>query len=116
MKPKSSGGVLDSEGLVEVVSSLDQVTQNQLIMIFAMVFGLFLKVILNTLKMFHEYGVKTDDTGKYACLYKRWHLIGLEVGISVASIATRHESTGCHMFLMQMYQLLQEKPNPRRST
>ena len=27
MKPKSSGGVLDSEGLVEVVSSMDQVTQ-----------------------------------------------------------------------------------------
>ena len=36
-------------------------------------------------RCFEEYGVKTDPSGRYACLYKRWHLIGLEVGISVAS-------------------------------
>ena len=34
-------------------------------------------------------------SGQYACLYKRWHLIGLEVGISVASIGVRREPTGC---------------------
>ena len=34
-------------------------------------------------------------SGRYACLYKRWHLIGLEVGISVASIGVRQEPTGC---------------------
>jgi predicted homoserine dehydrogenase-like protein len=28
-------------------------------------------------------------------MYKRWHLIGLEVGISVASVGLRGESTGC---------------------
>ena len=38
--------------------------------------------------------VRTDPSGRYACLYKRWHLIGLEVGISVASVAVRGESTG----------------------
>ena len=38
--------------------------------------------------------MRTDDSGRYACLYKRWHLIGLEVGISVASIALRGEATG----------------------
>ena len=27
--------------------------------------------------------------------YKRWHLIGLEVGMSVASIGLRKEPTGC---------------------
>jgi len=27
-------------------------------------------------------------------LYKRWHLIGLEVGMSVASVALRKEATG----------------------
>ena len=27
-------------------------------------------------------------------LYKRWHLIGLEVGVSVASVALRSEATG----------------------
>jgi predicted homoserine dehydrogenase-like protein len=39
--------------------------------------------------------VRTDASGRYACLYKRWHLIGLEVGISVASVGLRGEPTGC---------------------
>ncbi|HMH19288.1 MAG TPA: SAF domain-containing protein, partial [Burkholderiales bacterium] len=34
-------------------------------------------------------------SGRYACMYKRWHLIGLEVGISVASVGLRREPTGC---------------------
>jgi predicted homoserine dehydrogenase-like protein len=28
-------------------------------------------------------------------MYKRWHLIGLEAGISVASVGVRGEATGC---------------------
>ena len=43
---------------------------------------------------FQEYMVRTDASGRYACIYKRWHLIGLEVGISVASIGLRGEATG----------------------
>src|SRR4030067_869307 len=39
--------------------------------------------------------VRTDPSGRYACLYKRWHLIGLEAGISVASVGLRREPTGC---------------------
>jgi len=46
-------------------------------------------------RCFTEYGVHTDPSGRYACLYKRWHLIGLEVGISVAAVGVRHEPTGC---------------------
>src|SRR5207247_8415295 len=46
-------------------------------------------------RCFSEYGVKTDPSGRYACMYKRWHLIGLEVGISVASVGLRREPTGC---------------------
>jgi predicted homoserine dehydrogenase-like protein len=46
-------------------------------------------------RCFAEYGVKTDPGGRYACMYKRWHLIGLEVGISVASVGLRGEATGC---------------------
>ncbi|MEP7283328.1 MAG: SAF domain-containing protein, partial [Rubrivivax sp.] len=33
-------------------------------------------------------------SGRYFTLYKRWHLIGLEVGVSVASVALRGEATG----------------------
>src|SRR5690606_12055753 len=44
---------------------------------------------------FEEYNAHTDPSGRYFTLYKRWHLIGLEVGMSVASVALREEPTGC---------------------
>ena len=43
---------------------------------------------------FEEYNAQTDPSGRYFTLYKRWHLIGLEVGMSVASVALRGEATG----------------------
>ena len=43
---------------------------------------------------FREYGLKTDASGWYAAMYKPYHLIGLELGISVLSAALRGEPTG----------------------
>ena len=43
---------------------------------------------------FEEYKVVTDTTGRYMSLYKKWHLIGLELGMSVASVGLRAEPTG----------------------
>jgi predicted homoserine dehydrogenase-like protein len=43
---------------------------------------------------FSEYGVATDETGRYAALWRPYHLIGLELGISIASVALRKEPTG----------------------
>jgi predicted homoserine dehydrogenase-like protein len=45
-------------------------------------------------RCFQEYGIVTDPTGEYAAMYKPSHLIGLELGISVASVALRKEPTG----------------------
>jgi predicted homoserine dehydrogenase-like protein len=45
-------------------------------------------------RCFKEYGLVTDDTGNYSSMYKPFHLIGLELGISVASAAVRGEATG----------------------
>ena len=45
-------------------------------------------------KCFEEYNVVTDPSGRYMSSYKKWHLIGLELGISVAAIALRGEPTG----------------------
>lgn len=43
--------------------------------------------------------MKTDKSGRYAAQYKPYHLIGLELGISVASIMCRGEPTGqCQTF------------------
>ena len=43
---------------------------------------------------FTEYKVMTDTSGRYSVNYKRWHLIGLELGISVAAVGVRGEPTG----------------------
>jgi predicted homoserine dehydrogenase-like protein len=45
-------------------------------------------------RCFREYGVITDESGRYTALYRPAHLIGLELGISVASAALRGEPTG----------------------
>ena len=36
----------------------------------------------------------TDSSGNYSAMYKPFHLIGLELGISVASVGLRREATG----------------------
>jgi predicted homoserine dehydrogenase-like protein len=41
-----------------------------------------------------DYGVRTDASGRIAALYRPAHLIGLELGVSVASVALRGEATG----------------------
>jgi predicted homoserine dehydrogenase-like protein len=43
---------------------------------------------------FKQYGLKTDASGRYAAMYKPYHLIGLELNISVLSAALRGEPTG----------------------
>ena len=45
-------------------------------------------------RCFQEYGVPTDSSGRYAALYRPIHLIGLELAVSVASVALRREPTG----------------------
>jgi predicted homoserine dehydrogenase-like protein len=94
MRPKNEGGVLQSSGQVEVISSL---SSDGVPVPYDIRFGVWVVFEGDTdyiKHCFEEYGVKTDDSGRYACLYKRWHLIGLEVGISVASVGLRGESTG----------------------
>jgi predicted homoserine dehydrogenase-like protein len=45
-------------------------------------------------RCFAEYGVTTDPSGRYAALWRPTHFIGLELGVSVASVALRREPTG----------------------
>jgi predicted homoserine dehydrogenase-like protein len=95
MRPRAEGGQLHHKGQVEVVSSLERDGQP---LPYDIRFGVWVVFEGDTeyiRRCFTEYGVRTDPSGRYACLYKRWHLIGLEVGISVAAIGVRRESTGC---------------------
>jgi predicted homoserine dehydrogenase-like protein len=43
---------------------------------------------------FRQYGLPTDATGRYAAMHKPFHLIGMELGISVLNAALRGEPTG----------------------
>ena len=95
MRPRAEGGQLHHKGQVEVVSSLEHDGQP---LPYDIRFGVWVVFEGDTeyiRRCFTEYGVRTDPSGRYACLYKRWHLIGLEVGISVAAIGVRREPTGC---------------------
>ncbi|KAJ5182446.1 saf domain-containing protein [Penicillium capsulatum] len=48
---------------------------------------------------FAQYGLQTDKSGRFAAQYKPYHLIGLELGISIATIMCRGEPTGqCKTF------------------
>jgi predicted homoserine dehydrogenase-like protein len=95
MRPRAEGGCLHHKGQVEVVSSLERDGQAIAYDIRFGVWVVFEGESDYIRRCFSEYGVRTDPSGRYACMYKRWHLIGLEVGISVASVGVRGEATGC---------------------
>ncbi|MGP1613644.1 MAG: NAD(P)H-dependent oxidoreductase [Pollutimonas bauzanensis] len=93
-RPVSEGGALERKGMVEVVSSLEADGRR---IPYDIRMGVWVTVEAETdyiKNCFEEYNAHTDPSGRYFTLYKRWHLIGLEVGISVASVALRGEATG----------------------
>src|SRR5256884_480498 len=95
MRPKSEEGQLHHKGQVEVVSSLDHDGRTIPYDIRFGVWVVFEGESDYIRRCFTEYGVRTDPSGRYAAMYKRLHLIGLEVGNSVASVGLRGEPTGC---------------------
>ena len=93
-RPISEGGVLERKGMVEVISSLEADGRK---IPYDIRMGVWVTVEAETdyiKNCFEEYKAHTDPSGRYFTLYKRWHLIGLEVGMSVASVALRGEPTG----------------------
>jgi predicted homoserine dehydrogenase-like protein len=94
MRPRSEGGVLEGKGMVEVVSS--QTREGRPIP-YDIRKGVWVCIEADTdyiQRCFEEYKVVTDPSGRYMCVYRRWHLIGLELGVSVANVGLRKEATG----------------------
>ena len=94
MRLKSEGGHLAKKGVVEVISSLN--TDGSSVG-YDIRKGVWVCVEADTdyiKRCFQEYQVVTDPSGRYMAAYKKWHLIGLELGVSVASIGLRGEPTG----------------------
>jgi|TARA_B110000977_G_scaffold182145_1_gene243489 predicted homoserine dehydrogenase-like protein len=94
MRPKSEGGQLERKGLVDVVSCLTRDGEQIPYDIRKGVWVVFEADTEYLKNCFEEYKVVTDPSGKYMTLYKRWHMIGLELAVSVASVALRAEATG----------------------
>ena len=98
LRPRAVGGQLEGEGMVEVISSLERDGRP----VFRdLRWGVY--VVLEApndyaAACFRQYGLPVDSTGRYAAMYKPFHLIGLELGISVLSAALRGEPTGHSRF------------------
>jgi predicted homoserine dehydrogenase-like protein len=94
LKPRAEGGVLHHRGQVEVVSSLERDGQPVFRDLRWGVYVTFAGDSDYVRRCFSEYGLLTDESGNYTAMYKPYHLIGLELGISVASAGLRGEATG----------------------
>jgi len=92
--PDADGGTLHHKGQVEVISSRgrDGVDlENNLR------WGVYVTFKAPTdyvKRCFSDYGLITDPTGTYSALWRPYHLIGLELGVSVAYAALLKQPTG----------------------
>jgi predicted homoserine dehydrogenase-like protein len=93
-KPRSAGGVLEKAGVTEVTSSVYRDGTDVPHSLVMGTYVVFESDSAYTQECFREYSMLPDASGKYACLYRPIHMIGLELGYSVASAALRKEPTG----------------------
>ncbi len=94
MRPAAEGGQLHHKGQVEVISSEERDGRHVTGDLRWGVYVVFEAPSEYVRACFDEYGLVTDVSGNYAAQWKPYHLIGLELGISVASAALRNEPTG----------------------
>jgi homoserine dehydrogenase len=92
--PKDNGGLIDHEGQVEVISSIDR---NKIQIENDLRWGVYIviKAQNNYVKdCFKEYGMVTDNSGEYSAIWRPYHYVGLELAQSIYSIALDKKSTG----------------------
>jgi predicted homoserine dehydrogenase-like protein len=99
LRPHAQGGVLEEAGLVEVVSSVERegrTVVNDLRWGVYVVFeaGSDDARAAYTRDCFRDYAMIRDPSGRYAAMYRSHHLVGMELGISIAAAALRNEPTG----------------------
>ena len=94
LKPLEFGGLLEKNGQVEVVSSLERDGRPVFKDLRWGVYAVLEAPNDYAASCFKQYGMNTDDTGKYSAMYKPFHLIGMELNISVFSAALLKQATG----------------------
>ena len=94
LRPATVGGQLHHKGQVEVVSSLERdgrPVPNDLR------WGVYVVIEAPndyTAGCFRQYGMNTDATGRYSAMYKPFHLIGLELNVSILAAGLLAKPTG----------------------
>ncbi|MEO1104888.1 MAG: flagellar biosynthesis protein FlgA, partial [Pseudomonadota bacterium] len=94
LRPRAVGGVLERSGITEVITSMEvdgRETANHLR------WGVY--VVLEApndyaAACFKQYGMAPDSTGQFAGMYRPFHLIGLELNISILLAALEGKATG----------------------
>ena len=94
LRPREDGGLLHHKGQVEVVSSLERdgrpVARD-------LRWGVYVVIEAPNdyaAACFRQYGMNTDASGRYSAMYKPFHLIGLELNVSILSAALLGKPTG----------------------
>jgi predicted homoserine dehydrogenase-like protein len=95
LRPEADGGQLEHEGTVEVISDRERDGRPVQRHLRWGVYVTFAAPTDYARACFAQYGLTVDPSGRVASLYRPVHMIGLELGISVASAALRGEPTGC---------------------
>ena len=94
LRPREEGGILEGKGMVETIASEERdgrpVFRDLRYGVYVVIEGPndYAKLC------FQQYGVTTDSTGKYTALFRPFHLIGLELNVSILNAALRGEATG----------------------
>jgi predicted homoserine dehydrogenase-like protein len=94
LRPGNVAGALHHAGQVEVISSLHRDGSDVANDLRWGVYVVFEASGEYTARCFKEYGVVTDASGRISALYRPFHLIGLELNVSILSAALRNEPTG----------------------
>ncbi len=94
LRPREEGGVLNHKGQVEVISSSERDSREVVNDLRWGVYATLEAPDDYVRECFAQYGLTSSADGRYAAMYKPYHLIGLELGISVANAALRGEATG----------------------
>ena len=94
LRPAEDGGQLHHKGQVEVVSSIERdgrpVPSD-------LRWGVYVVIEAPndyTAACFRQYGMNTDASGRYSAMYKPFHLIGLELNVSILSAGLLGRPTG----------------------
>ena len=93
MIPKVDGGLIEFQGQVEVISSIDlkKDIPNDLR------WGVYIVIKAQNdyvRNCFKDYGMVTDVSGNYSAIWRPYHYIGLELAQTVYSIALDNRATG----------------------